>query len=93
MPAKDNMVAGTRIKARDFERIRDHVGAKSVDVQCSSCGHSSWTLDGPYFAPEFSGLNIVNIGSGMPVVAKICNRCFFVQWFAWMPFQGDPGER
>jgi hypothetical protein len=69
---------------------------------CPICTTNNWTVGGVEAGVNFVGNGLVLGGNALPVVALVCNTCFYVMHFAWegiargrpkanMPPPGSPG--
>lgn len=74
---------------RVLAAMRRHLG-RFQKHDCPTCGSKNWNLSAPQttlgYQAAFAHIpSTVGNGTIIPVVVLICENCFFVRHFAWLP--------
>ena len=80
------------ITPSELERFKNHINKKAGGYACAVCKHNSFTVYGPV------GTSTVEIQFSLtyfsspiyPTIMSVCDNCFFVQHFLWLPFKDQP---
>jgi predicted nucleic-acid-binding Zn-ribbon protein len=76
-------MSGSSMSQNDLELFREFLTKKKSRTDCPQCRNTGWIGAGPYFIPIFKENNI-KLGDGMPVVAKVCSNCGYIEWYSWL---------
>ncbi len=74
----------------DLQKLRAHYvkHAGSGSATCPICGGVSWSAEGPVTPIQYHPTGGVSLGGPTtPMVLLICNTCYFVRHFAWIPIE------
>jgi len=84
-------VSGDDFQPGELQAIQFHL-SKLPEHKCSQCGHTTWTATPPQTTlsyrtarPGVPALVDTDDGLHIPVILVICERCYFVRTFAWLP--------
>lgn len=71
---------------RDIEIFAAHLQRFASGMRCPVCSGEQWVIEGPAFMvkPKDGAMSGELVGSAtISVGLAICNKCFFVNHFAW----------
>lgn len=84
------------IEPDDLAKFNAHMAKfrKQNAAVCPICGANRWVVDGPVAALryEHGPPAQISIQGGPPVILAICENCFFVRQFAWLPIKTGGGR-
>lgn len=82
---------GTRAKPTTTEAIIEHLKPLVTGLlECPICGHRDWQVNEPVASMLWKRLpdgRVDLTSESFPVVPLICNQCFHVLTFAWLPIE------
>ena len=67
--------------------FKAHLERKRIDLRCPICRTNHFSVQSPVFAASFASGD-VELSRGIPMLPVVCQNCFHVLKFAWLPIRG-----
>lgn len=81
-----------KLSDENFQKAAAHIRRFQSQKPCPVCGAESWVIEGPVHFPPYVGGGLA-VGGGVPVLLAVCNTCFFIRQFAWLPIERAAGGK